>query len=59
MTNNFNITNITLNKFTSNNKLYTNINYKIFITNLNITLNLTKQYTKELYQLNLINLKTI
>jgi len=32
MTNNFNITNITLNKFTSNNKLYTNINYKIFIT---------------------------
>jgi len=44
---NFNITNITLNKFTSNNKLYTNINYKIFITNLNITLNLTKQYTQD------------
>ncbi len=47
MTNNFNITNITLNKFTSNNKLYTNINYKIFITNLNITLNLTKQFTQD------------
>jgi hypothetical protein len=41
---NFNITNITLKKFNSNNKSYTNINYTIFITNLNITLNLTKQY---------------
>jgi len=47
MSNNFNLTNITLNKFTSNNKLYTNINYKIFITNLNLTLTLTKQYTKD------------
>ena len=41
---NFNITNITLKKFNSNNKSYTNINYTIFITNLNITLNITKQY---------------
>jgi hypothetical protein len=41
---NFNITNITLKKFNSNNKSYTNINYTIFITNLNITLTLTKQY---------------
>jgi len=44
MTNNFNITNITLNKFTSNNKSYTNLTYTIFIKNLNITLDLTKQY---------------
>ena len=41
---NFNITNITLKKFNLNNKSYTNINYTIFITNLNITLTLTKQY---------------
>ena len=41
---NFNITNITLNKFNSNNKSYTNLNYTIFIKNLNITLNITKQY---------------
>ena len=41
---NFNITNITFKKFNSNNKSYTNINYTIFITNLNITLTLTKQY---------------
>ena len=41
---NFNITNITLKKFNSNNKSYTNINYTIFINNLNITLTLTKQY---------------
>ncbi len=41
---NFNITNISLKKFNSNNKSYTNINYTIFITNLNITLTLTKQY---------------
>ena len=44
MTNNFNITNITLNKFTSNNKSYNNLTYTIFIKNLNITLDLTKQY---------------
>ncbi len=41
---NFKINNITLKKFNSNNKSYTNINYTIFITNLNITLTLTKQY---------------
>jgi hypothetical protein len=41
---NFNITNITFKKFNSNNKSYTNINYTIFINNLNITLTLTKQY---------------
>ena len=41
---NFNITNITLKKFNSNNKSYTNINYTIFINDLNITLTLTKQY---------------
>ena len=41
---NFNITNISLKKFNSNNKSYTNINYTIFITNLNITLDITKQY---------------
>ncbi len=40
----FKITNITLNKFNSNNKSYTNLNYTIFITKLNITLTLTKQY---------------
>ena len=40
----FKITNITLNKFNSNNKSYTNLNYTIFIKNLNITLTLTKQY---------------
>ncbi len=44
MTNNFNITNISLNKFTSNNKSYNNLTYTIFIKNLNITLDLTKQY---------------
>ena len=42
--NNFKINNITLKKFNSNNKSYTNINYTIFITNLNISLTLTKQY---------------
>jgi hypothetical protein len=41
---NFNINNITLNKFKSNNKSYTNLTYTIFIKNLNITLDLTKQY---------------
>lgn len=41
---NFNITNITLKKFNSNNKSYTNLNYTIFIKNLNISLNITKQY---------------
>jgi len=41
---NFKINNITLKKFNSNNKSYTNINYTIFITNLNITLTITKQY---------------
>ena len=41
---NFKINNITLKKFNSNNKSYTNINYTIFITNLNISLTLTKQY---------------
>jgi hypothetical protein len=40
----FKITNITLNTFTSNNKNYNNINYTIFIKNLNQTLNITKQY---------------
>jgi len=41
---NFNINNITLNKFKSNNKSYTNLTYTIFIKNLNITLDFTKQY---------------
>ena len=36
----FKITNITLKTFTKNNKNYNNINYTIFIKNLNIT----KQY---------------
>ena len=40
----FKITNITLKTFTSNNKNYNNINYTIFIKNLNQTLNITKQY---------------
>ena len=40
----FKITNITLKSFTSNNKHYNNINYTIFIKNLNTTLNITKQY---------------
>jgi len=40
----FQITNITLKTFTSNNKNYNNINYTIFIKNLNQTLNITKQY---------------
>ena len=40
----FKITNITLKTFTSNNKNYNNINYTIFIKNLNKTLNITKQY---------------
>ena len=40
----FKITNITLKTFTSNNKNYININYTIFIKNLNQTLNITKQY---------------
>ena len=41
---NFNITNITLKNFNSNNKSYNNLTYTIFIKNLNITLDLTKQY---------------
>ena len=41
---NFTITNITLKKFNSNNKSYNNLNYTIFIKNLNISLNITKQY---------------
>ena len=41
---NFNITNISLNKFNSNNKSYNNLTYTIFIKNLNISLNITKQY---------------
>jgi hypothetical protein len=41
---NFKINNISLKKFNNNNKSYTNINYTIFITNLNITLTITKQY---------------
>ncbi len=41
---NFTIKNITLTKSKSNNKNYTNLNYTIFISNLNITLNITKQY---------------
>ena len=40
----FKITNISLKTFTSNNKNYNNINYTIFIKNLNKTLNITKQY---------------
>ena len=44
MSYNFKINNITLKKFNSNNKSYTNLNYTIFISNLNITLNITKQY---------------
>lgn len=40
----FKITNITLKSFTSNNKHYNNINYTIFIKNLNQSLNITKQY---------------
>ncbi len=44
MSHNFNITNITLKKFNSNNKSYNNLTYTIFIKNLNITLNITKQY---------------
>jgi hypothetical protein len=40
----FQITNITLKTFTSNNKNYNNINYTIFIKNLNKTINITKQY---------------
>jgi len=40
----FKITNITLKTFTKNNKNYNNINYTIFIKNLNKTLNITKQY---------------
>ena len=40
----FKITNITLKTFTSNNKNYNNINYTIFIKNLNQTINITKQY---------------
>ena len=44
MSNNFNITNISLKKFNSNNKSYNNLTYTIFIKNLNITLDITKQY---------------
>ena len=40
----FQITNITLKTFTSNNKNYNNINYTIFIKQLNQTINITKQY---------------
>ena len=40
----FKITNITLKTFTSNNKNYNNINYTIFIKQLNQTINITKQY---------------
>ena len=40
----FKITDISLKTFTSNNKNYNNINYTIFIKNLNQTLNITKQY---------------
>ena len=40
----FQITNITLKTFTSNNKNYNNINYTTFIKNLNTTINITKQY---------------
>jgi len=40
----FKITNISLKTFTSNNKNYNNINYTIFIKNLNTTINITKQY---------------
>ena len=41
---NFTIKNISLNKFNYNNKSYNNLTYTIFITNLNITLDITKQY---------------
>ena len=41
---NFTIQNISLNKFNSNNKSYNNLTYTIFIKNLNITLDITKQY---------------
>ena len=41
---NFTIKNISLNKFNSNNKSYNNLTYTIFIKNLNITLDITKQY---------------
>lgn len=41
---NFNITNITLKKFNSNNKSYNNLTYTIFIPQLNTNLNITKQY---------------
>lgn len=44
MTYNFKINNISLNKFNLNNKSYNNLTYTIFIKNLNITLNITKQY---------------
>ena len=40
----FKITNITLKTFTSNNKNYNNINYTIFVKQLNQTINITKQY---------------
>ena len=40
----FQITNITLKTFTSNNKNYNNINYTIFVKQLNQTINITKQY---------------
>jgi len=41
---NFNITNISLKKFNYNNKSYNNLTYTIFIKQLNISLNITKQY---------------
>ena len=44
MSNKFKINNISLKKFNSNNKSYNNLTYTIFIKNLNISLNITKQY---------------
>ena len=44
MTYNFKINNISLKKFNSNNKSYNNLTYNIFIQQLNINLNITKQY---------------
>jgi tRNA A37 threonylcarbamoyladenosine dehydratase len=40
----FKITNISLKTFTKYNKNYNNINYTIFIKQLNKTINITKQY---------------
>ena len=44
MSHNFKINNITLKKFNYNNKSYNNLTYTIFIKQLNITLDITKQY---------------